>query len=76
MVREMTISQQLMLLREARSARAISEVEYRNALRAMVEARWSIAFSSESSTFLPELVERFARVVATEMNNPASKEYR
>lgn len=70
---EETTREQLMLLQEARSASAISEVEYRGALRAMVEARWSIG-SFPGPAVLPSLVEALARAVVTELRNPESDE--
>jgi len=70
---EETTREQLLLLQEARSASAISEVEYRGALRAMVEARWSIG-SRPGPAALPSLVETLARAVVTELRNPESDE--
>ena len=70
---EETTRDQLMLLQEARSVSAINEDEYRNALRAMVQARWELSPRSGPPT-LPALVEMLARAVVTELQNPAASD--
>ena len=70
---EETTREQLLVLQRARAASAISEVEFRGALRAMVGERWSIG-ARPGPAALPSWVETLARAVVTELRSPESDE--